>query len=128
MGPDGTSNYIKSGDTYLTQRIMAQGQGCVFVPDARVFHHVRAEQLRLQNLFAGVFRRGRKNAYLYAKPGRRLIAGAPLKLWLRQAKSWIRYLLASGAGTRKRYEAGLKYHYRRGYLYQYRLNARRHRD
>jgi glycosyltransferase involved in cell wall biosynthesis len=125
MGPDGTSNYIKSGDTYLTQLIMARGGGCVYVPDARVFHRVRAEQLHLKSLFAGGFRRGRKNAYIYAKPARRLIAGAPLKLWLRQVKSWFRYTLAFGAGTRKRYETGLKYHYRRGYLHQVRLNNRR---
>lgn len=123
VGPDGSPNYIKGGDTDLNQAFMDQGLRCVFVPAARVLHGVDADQLALDALFRGGYRRGRKNAYLYPKRSGFSVCGAPLKLWVKLFKQWSRYRLSVFSGPVARYDTGLKYHYRRGYLYQLRRHA-----
>ena len=118
VGPDGSQDYIKGGDTDLNQALMTRGLRCVFVPEASVMHGVSADQLKLANLFQGGFRRGRKNAYLYPKNNGLRLFGAPLKLWTKLVKQWWRYRLSESKGPFEHYEAGMKYHYRRGYLAQ----------
>ncbi|ERJ17647.1 glycoprotein 3-alpha-L-fucosyltransferase [Salinisphaera shabanensis E1L3A] len=123
VGPDGTPDYIKGGDTDLNKALMAQGHRCVYVPDAAITHYVHTDQLTLPVLFQGAYRRGRKNAYLYPRTGGVQLAGASLALWIRLAKQWLRYRLSANAAPLKRYEIGMKYHYRRGYLDQMRRRA-----
>jgi glycosyltransferase involved in cell wall biosynthesis len=123
VGPDGTQDYIKGGDTDLNQTLMARGHRCVFVPGAVVHHHAYARQLRLEELVRGAYRRGRKNAYLYPKSGGLQVAGAPAKLWLQLAKQWLRFRLASRSNAQRRYQLGTKYFYRLGYLRQVRHSA-----
>ncbi|MES1950046.1 glycosyltransferase [Salinisphaera sp. S4-8] len=123
VGPDGTPDYIKGGDTDLNKALMAQGHRCVYVPDAVITHYVHTGQLTLPVLFQGAYRRGRKNAYLYPRTGGVQLAGASLALWTRLAKQWLRYRLSANAPPLKRYEIGMKYHYRRGYLDQMRRQA-----
>lgn len=123
VGPDGTADYIKGGDTDLNKTLMTEGHPCIFLPDAVIEHHVHADQLALAVFFQGGYRRGRKNAYLYPRTGGLQLAGASLALWTRLAKQWLRYRLSANAVPLKRYEIGMKYHYRRGYLDQIRRQA-----
>lgn len=119
VGPDGSHDYIKGGDTDLNQALMARGHRCVFVPAAGVEHHAHTEQLELAALFQGAYRRGRKNAYLYPKTDRGLrVAGAPLSLWLKAVKQGLRYKLSFRSPPIQRYRLGMKYFYRLGYLRQ----------
>lgn len=120
VGPDGSQDYIKGGDTDLNLSLMAEGHRCVFVPEAKILHRVSAEQLELVNLFQGGYRRGRKNAYLYPKRRRPIVLGAPLNLWIKIVKQWLRCHVTMFRGPFERYEAGMKYHYRRGYMRQLR--------
>ena len=117
VGPDGTHDYIKGGDTDLNNMLMALGHRCVFVPDAIVDHHAYAEQLRMEALFEGAFRRGRKNAYLkYFK------AAIPLKKLFSERQSvcrrWLKYKLSRRSGELAIYDVGMRYHYKKGYLYE----------
>lgn len=119
VGPDGTHDYIKGGDTDLNQALMARSHRCVFVPDAVIEHHAYADRLRLATLFEGAYRRGRKNAYLYPTARRGLhIAGAPLSLWLKIIKQGLRYKLSGRSPRVRQYALGMKFSYRLGYLRQ----------
>ena len=117
VGPDGTTDYIKGGDTDLNNLLMARGHRCVFVPNAIVNHHAYAHQLSIESLFEGAFRRGRKNAYLQF-----LKANVPVIQLLAERQSvwrrWFKYRRARRSGELAVYEAGMRYHYKRGYLYQ----------
>lgn len=120
VGPDGTPDYIKGGDTDLNQALMMRGRRCVFVPAAVVYHHAYADQLNLDALALGAYRRGRKNAYLYARETGICVFGAPPGLWIKLAKQWMRYRLHALRAPLLRYEVSMKYHYRRGYIRQLR--------
>lgn len=124
VGPDGTADYIKGGDTDLNQTLMGRGHRCIFVPGAVVNHHAHARQLQLDELVRGAYRRGRKNAYLYPKRKGLCLAGAPVALWLRLVKQWLRYRVTAGSKPLRRYRSGVKYYYRRGYLAQTRRQSR----
>ena len=117
VGPDGTTDYIKGGDTDLNNLLIAHGHRCVFVPNAIVNHHAYADQLSIESLFEGAFRRGRKNAYLQF-----LKANVPVIQLLAERQSvwrrWFKYRRARRSGELAVYEAGMRYHYKRGYLYQ----------
>lgn len=124
VGPDGTHDYIKGGDTDLCHVLAERGHRFVYVPKARIIHHVREGQLELSSIIDGMFRRGRKNAYLNPKPAKILIAHAPISLWFALARQWLRYVACWSLSTHTRYKVGSKLFFRRGYLYQYRLQQK----
>lgn len=123
LGPDGTADYVKGGDTELGRRLLGQGYLCVYAPAAVVEHWIHAEQLTHERLFAGIYRRGRRNGSFENRHRGLRIAGVPPRLWLRLSRQWLRYRLA-GRDPLKRYRAGAKYHFRRGVIQELR-NRRR---
>ncbi|WP_353222221.1 glycosyltransferase family 2 protein [Salinisphaera sp. C84B14] len=123
VGPDGSSDYIKGGDTDFNIALMQRGHRCVFVPNAIVGHHAYAEQLSFESLFQGVYRRGRKNGYLRPERGGPSISGVPIKLWVRLIKQWLRLRCASRTDALVYYELGTKYFYRLGYVDQLRVKG-----
>ncbi len=123
VGPDGTGNYIKGGDTDLSYDLAKRGHHCIYVPSALISHRVRPAQTELKFILGGIFRRGRKNAYLNPRRAHHMIAGAPLSLWLGLSRQWLRYIVCLPLGEHARYRAGSKLFFRRGYLHQYRRQA-----
>ncbi|MAS09667.1 glycosyltransferase family 2 protein [Salinisphaera sp.] len=128
-GADGSSNYLQSAETDFIGRLIARGERVLFVPDAYVDHIIRPGQLTLAAVNARAFRRGRKNALEQTErynSGPR-IAGAPLKLWARVVLLMIRSWIVKPFGERARYSLENKLSFRRGFLYQRRLESQQTR-
>jgi len=128
LGPDGTSQYVSSGDTAFIKALVDQGESIVFVPDARIDHVVRPAQLELRSLNQRAFRRGMKNAVFDTQRYRGLsVCGAPLRLWASVLRLRLRVLLRYPLGKQYRVALENRLAFRRGFLHQRRLSNRRSR-
>lgn len=120
LGPQ-SGSYAMGGEADFLRRLAAKGHRYIYVPNARVSHVVRPEQVSVDWLLARANKKGRGQVYLpSSKKKRRIrIAGVSLKLWLAVLRSWIRYRLAAlRANERHRLQAGIAYQLRLGELRQ----------
>ncbi|MES1946594.1 family 2 glycosyl transferase [Salinisphaera sp. C84B14] len=120
LGPQ-SGSYAMGGEADFLRRLHAKGHRYIYVPQARVAHVVRPEQVHADWLLARANKKGRGQVYLPSNKKKRRIrlAGAPLKLWLAVSRSWLRYRLATlRANERERLQKGIAYQLRLGELQQ----------
>jgi GT2 family glycosyltransferase len=126
IGPSG-EDYVSGSETELLLRLKRRGERVVFVPGATVGHIVRPSQLDIEWLFGRSYRLGRclvELGLVQQEPARR-VAGVPLPVWGRLVKEWLFSLTGLVGGPRRRFVAGLDYHFLRGCIRQHRLIAER---
>jgi glycosyltransferase involved in cell wall biosynthesis len=94
----------------------------VYVPAAWVHHHVEPHQFVDSWLFERSFRAGRSCALLEPDRAATRFAGVPRYLWRRVVEAHATYWSwpFRGAG---RFDAGLRLHYLKGQIYQYRRGS-----
>lgn len=118
LGPqDGA--YPTGGEGYFLRGIAVKGYRYVYVPNARVEHIVRREQIGERWLLQRARNKGRGQIYLPSNKRPRYIhiAGVSLRLYLAALRGWIRYRLARfSASSERRIKPGIKYELRRGQI------------
>ncbi|HET8650035.1 MAG TPA: glycosyltransferase family 2 protein [Gemmatimonadales bacterium] len=121
IGPEG-DDYISGGEIEFLQRLERRGETIVYVPSARVGHVVRRDQLSVDWLFGRSYRLGRCLVELGFIDRRRAprVGGVPVYVWPRLAKEWL-YSLSGFGSERRRFVAGLDYHFQRGCVRQHRV-------
>lgn len=122
VGPQ-AGDYVTGGETVLLREITADGHRTVYVPAASVLHYVRPEQLSLKWLHNRAYQLGRGGAYLRSTNGPR-VGGAPLRLWFKLVRAWIRYRLSFWRSAPARMRRAETYFHRRGMIAQHRLQSR----
>lgn len=131
LGPQ-QGSYAMGGEADFLRRLAARGHRFVYVPDARVEHVVRPEQVEPDWLLRRANKKGRGQVYLPSdkKPRKLYLLGVPIKLWLGAARAWLRFRTArmSSQASRRTLEQGIVYELRRGQIQELRqrgANARR---
>lgn len=123
LGPQ-EGNYAMGGEADFLRRLAARGHGYVYVPDARVEHIVRPEQIESAWLFRRANKKGRGQVYLPSskKPRKLHLLGVPVKLWLAAARAWLRYRVtgAISPASRRALELGIVYQLRLGQIQELR--------
>lgn len=119
LGPQ-QGSYAMGGEGDFLRRLAARGHRYVYVPDARVEHVVRPEQVEPDWLLRRANKKGRGQVYLPSdkKPRRLHVFGVSVKLWLGVARAWMRFRLIAPLSTapRQRLEQGIVYQLRRGQI------------
>jgi hypothetical protein len=117
---DGQVNYPLGDETELLRRLRARGAQTWFVPDARVRHRVDEHQLELDWLFTRSFRAGRGQVCLAPDLTAPRVLGVPRYLWRMIAEAAATHAVQRFRGAHAQFEAGIRLHYLRGALYEYR--------
>ncbi|WP_158583361.1 glycosyltransferase family 2 protein [Salinisphaera sp. Q1T1-3] len=126
LGPQGNA-YAMGGEAGFLRTLAADGHRYIYVPEARVEHVVRDEQIHEAWLVRRARNKGRGQVYLPSrkKPRRLFVAGAPLRLWLATARAALRYGIARlTRNTKRRVRYGVKYALRAGELDERRRRRR----
>lgn len=125
LGPD----YPMGSETELTERLVAQGHQCWFVPDARVNHVIRTDQMRFWWLIRRAIRSGKGAAakQLKAETTRqdKSILGAPRWLFRELAKhAWATLQAGAFLGHPHCLSSLWEFCYTLGQIQYYRLAGR----
>lgn len=104
LGPQ-SGAYAMGGEGEFLRRLAGDNYQFIYVPDARVRHIVRPDQITPEWLFARAYNKGRGQVYMPSskKPGRIYIRGVPLKLLRGLSRSWTRYQVYRALGMRAPY-------------------------
>jgi len=130
IGPQG-KNYAMGSETELLRRLRARGERFVYIPAVQVEHWIRNEQVTAQWMFGRSFRAGRSQVRLGSEGHSDwpILFGAPRFLWRQLVATWTDFhCLSFFRGWRAHFDAGLRYHQVRGWLYEYRLMIRENRE
>lgn len=126
LGPQ-QGNYAMGGEADFLRQLAARGHAYVYVPDARVEHVVRPEQVKPDWLLRRANKKGRGQVYLPSdkKPRRLHVLGVPVKLWLATARAWLRFRLMDvfRSASRRTLEQGIAYQLRLGQVQELRRRA-----
>lgn len=125
LGPQ-SGAYPMGGEGYFLRDIAAQGYRYIHVPEARVEHIVRTEQITERWLLTRARHKGRGQVYLPSdKTARSVYIGrVPLRLYLAVLRSRIRYEFARlGASAERRIKLGIQYQSRRGQVEELRARG-----
>lgn len=122
VGPKGTQYIMGSETTFIETASRQLGVQCFFCADARVEHIIRPEQLQPGWLKKRAFLSGRGTAYKSITElgsAEKTILNVPLWTYRVLIKYFVKELLNKfGKGS---ISIAWKYHFYRGYAYQYRL-------
>lgn len=104
LGPQ-PGAYAMGGEGDFLRRLAGDRYQFIHVPDARVRHVVRPNQVTPEWLFARARKKGHGQQYMPSsrKKTRIHIRGIPLKWLTALLRSWLRYQLSYVAGKRRRY-------------------------
>lgn len=126
LGPQ-QGTYAMGGEGDFLRRLAARGHAYVYVPDARVEHVVRPEQIEPGWLLRRANKKGRGQVYLPSdkKPSRFYCLGVPIKLWLAAARAWLRFRVAHifSSASRATLEQGIVFQLRWGQIQELRRRA-----
>jgi glycosyltransferase involved in cell wall biosynthesis len=123
IGPaSGDRRGVPLGDeTEFLRRMRARSGDLVYVPAAWVHHHVEAHQLSDSWLYDRSFRFGRGYAVLDPDRSAPRLNAVPRYLWASLIEAQAAYWRESLRRCRQaRFDAGLRLHFLRGQIYQYR--------
>ncbi|MGB7756988.1 MAG: glycosyltransferase family 2 protein [Salinisphaera sp.] len=126
LGPQ-RGAYAMGGEGYFLREFARDGHGYVYVPDARVEHLVREEQIGESWLLKRAHNKGRGQVHLPSdkRPRRLYVGGVPLRLHLATARAWLRYSLARlTQNTERRIKLGIRYQLRLGQIVELRAHRR----
>jgi GT2 family glycosyltransferase len=126
IGPQAGAQYAMGSETELLQRLRESGKQMIYVPAATVLHVIQPWQLATSNLYRRSFRYGRGQArrQMSPHPPTAYWFGAPRYLWRMAAEAGLQYGLTVLAGPRRRLKAGLRFHYLRGVICEFRHAGR----
>lgn len=104
LGPQ-SGAYAMGGEGDFLRHIASDKYRFIYVPDARVRHVVRPDQITPQWLFARARKKGRGQVYMpnSGKQARIHIRGLPLHLLTRLSRSWLRCQLFRALAMRELY-------------------------
>lgn len=104
LGPQ-SGAYAMGGEGDFLRRIAGHKYRFIYVPDARVRHVVRPDQITPQWLFARARKKGRGQLYMPSSrnPARLHIRGMPLQLLTGLTRSWLRCQLFRALAMREPY-------------------------
>jgi len=93
FGPGGDAG-VMGCETEFQRRLAAVGYTpFVYVPQASAFHHVRAEQLTLDAVWARAYKWGRSMALTHGGKRRGIyVRGVPLRYWSGALRAWLRFV------------------------------------
>lgn len=124
IGPDGGRTFAMGSETELIRRLTARGSKVVYAPSATVQHVVQSHQIAVPFLYGRSFRFGRSLARLTSSAESvPYLFGSPRYVWRELALAAAKYAMAF-AGSRRRFEAGLQYHFLRGVITEHRERSR----
>ena len=118
IGPNG-KNYVMGSETEFTTRLEKAGFQSVYLPNSKVYHQIRPEQLKVKWLYGRAFRAGRRRAHEKKLLDVAVLFGVP--------RSLLRTLISLGLKRLLYFfqretalQLGIKYWRTMGIVYQYR--------
>jgi glycosyltransferase involved in cell wall biosynthesis len=134
VGPGAGPRYAMGSETEFLRRLAdVTGTGAIYVPSSLVHHVVDRHQLTTGYLLGRTFRLGRgmtrmrvDNLGMGLQPQRRSrsLFGAPRYLWQRAAQAALGVVSHLPADPRSRLNAGLKFTFLAGCIYEYRSQSK----
>ena len=120
IGPSEDPKYTMGSDIELLQRLTADGEICVYLPQAKVSHIIRREQLTLKWLQGRGFRAGRSHARLKTDTSSTRLFGVPRYLWKQLVISGIRSGIHQHLHMPQRWDSAFEHKMIQGQIYEYR--------
>jgi len=112
LGPSLEHGPLFGEDTEFVRRIRSRYEQCVFLPSAKIFHHIMVPTIELDWIFERAFHFGRSIILLYGRPA---VLDPP-------------YALEDGTDEQRRSEQGGVLNYYYGQLCQLRISGRTNAD
>jgi glycosyltransferase involved in cell wall biosynthesis len=121
IGPSESLKYTMGSETELLQRLTSDGESVIFIPQAKVLHIIREEQITLRWLKGRGFRFGRYQVRLGDRDTQAVrLLGAPRYLWRIYIASRVRSAVHQALWSSQRWEYVYESKMIQGQIYEYR--------